>query len=199
MNIIERAKNIITSPKTEWDKISTEETSMGQIITTYVVPLALIPSVAAFIGYAFIGVSVPFLGTVSVGIGFGIGQALTQFISAILGVMLTAFVVDALAPSFASQKNLNKAAQLVAYSFTPAWIGGILNIYPPLAILGLLFGLYGLYLMYLGMPKLMKTPEDKVVVYLLITIVVLIVIWFVIGLILGAILAAVGLGMTSFT
>jgi hypothetical protein len=197
MNLIERAKKIILTPKTEWEVIASEESSMMQVITSYVVPLAAVPAVAAFIGYSFIGVSVPYFGKVAGGINYGIGMAVTQFISAILGVVLTSYIVDMLATSFASQKNINKAAQLVAYSFTPAWIGGVLMMYPPLGMLGSLFGLYGLYLLYLGLPKLMKTPEDKVVIYLIVTIVVAVVVTVILSAIFTAIFGVVGLGMAT--
>lgn len=196
MNIIERAKNIIVTPKAEWEKISSEETTLGNIVSAYAVPLSIIPAVASFIGYGFIGYSVPFFGRVT-GITWGINYAIISFVGAILGVIITAFVVDMLAPSFGSQKNLGKAAQLVAYSYTPAWIAGVFHILPSLGIVAGLLGLYGIYLMYLGLPKMMKTPEDKTVVYLIVTIVVLIVVYFIIAAVLGALMASV-LGLTMF-
>lgn len=196
MNLIERAKNIIVSPKTEWDEVLKEEDSMSKVVTSYVVPMALVPAAAAFIGYGFIGYSVPFFGKIS-GLSWGINYAVVSFVSSVLGVFITAFVVDMLAPSFGSQKNINRAAQLVAFAYTPAWIGGVLSILPSIALLGALFGLYGIYLMYLGFPKMMKTPEDKVAVYMVVTILILIGVYFVIGLILGLLLPGM-LGLDAF-
>ena len=96
-----------------------------------------------------------------------------------------------LAPSFSSEKNINKSAQLVAYAYTPGMIGAFLNILPMLAILGGLFGLYGIYLWYLGLGPMKKTPEDKKVVYLIVSILVMIVVFIVVGLILGKILGSI--------
>ena len=186
MNLIERVKNILTTPKTEWGKISLEPQSMGAVIGSYVVPLVLIGGVATFIGYAFIGVNYGFFRMT--GTEWGIKMAIIQIVSVIVGVVVTAFVVDALAPSFGSEKNINKSTQLVAYGYTPAFIGAIFNIFPAIALIGSLLGLYGIYLMYLGLGPIKKTPEDKKVIYLVVTIVVLVVVYFVIGLILGSIL-----------
>lgn len=186
MNLIERIKNIIITPKTEWEKISGEEQSLSSVLTSYVVPLALAGAVCAFIGYGFIGIDYGFFRMK--GMDWGLKMAIIQIISAVIGVVVTAFVVDALAPSFGSEKNLNKSAQLVAYGYTPAFIGALFTILPVIAILGSLFGLYGIYLMYLGLGPIKKTPEDKKVVYLVITIVVLIVVYIVLSLILGSIL-----------
>ena len=186
MNLIERVKNIITSPKSEWEKIAVQEESMGTVLGSYVVPLVLVGAIATFIGYGFIGVNYGLFKIA--GVEWGIKMACIQVVTAIVGVVLTAYVVDALAPSFGSEKNINKSTQLVAYGYTPAFVGAIFNIIPAIAIIGSLLALYGIYLMYLGLGPVKKTPEDKKVIYLLITIVVLIVVYFVIGLILGNLL-----------
>ena len=192
MNLVDRAKNIILKPKEEWEVIGAEEPNVGQIMTGYVIPLAILPAVAVIIGYGVVG----FLGFRS--FTYGIASGIISLLVSIGGVYLTAFVVDALAGSFNSQKNLGRAIQLVAYSYTPVWIGGILNIFPALSWLGMLFGLYGLYLMYLGLPKTMQTPEDKVVVYLIVSIIVLIVVYFILSAILTSILFGIfGLSMLS--
>src|SRR5665647_3931993 len=168
MNLIERIKNIISNPKSEWEKIDTEEQTLSSVITTYVVPLALLGAAATFIGYGFIGIDYGLFRMK--GMEWGIKMAVVQLISAVAGVIVTAYVVDALAPSFSSTKNINKSAQLVAYGYTPAFIGALLNIFPAIGWLGSLFGLYGIYLMYLGLGPLKKTPEDKKVIYLVVTL-----------------------------
>jgi hypothetical protein len=192
MNLVERAKNIIITPKTEWEAVAAEEPNIQQILLGYVLPLALIPTVAAIIGWGVIGM----FGFTS--FTYGIAMGLVQIINAFLSVLIAGFVIDALAPSFGSQKNMGRAVQLVAYSMTPIWVAGILNIFPALGWLAGLIGLYGLFLMYLGLAPLMKTTEDKKVGFLVVSIIILIVVYFVIAAILTAILMAVfGLSILS--
>ena len=186
MNLIERAKNIIVAPAKEWDVISTEQPDIGKIITGYVLPLAGAAAVAAFIGYGLIGVS--YFGIRFKSIDLGLYQAINVLITALISVFVSAFVIDALAPSFGSEKNMGRSVQLVAYSYTPGWVGGLLAIIPSIAIVGALAGLYGLYLLYLGLPKLKKTPEDKHIGYFVVSLLVIIVVYFVIGMIMAAIL-----------
>ena len=194
MNLIDRAKNMIVSPKTEWEVVAAEEPDVAGIITGYVLPLAGIAAVAAFIGYGLVGMPVPFFGVVR-GIGMGVTHAVQLLIVAVVSCLATAWVVDLLAPSFGSEKNFGRSVQLIAYMYTPSWIGGILMIYPPLGIIGSLFGLYGIYLMYLGLPVIMKTPSDKVVVYMIVVAVILILFYVILGAILGALFLAFGLSM----
>jgi hypothetical protein len=185
MNLVERAKNIIMTPKTEWPVIAAEQPNPTAIMTGYVIPLALIPAVAMIIGHGLIG------GTMASSLTWGIGLGVVSFVSTVLGVYLTALVMNFLAPNFGSQKDFGRAMQTVAYAFTPSWIAGILNILPAIGWLGSLLGLYGLYLMYLGLPHTMKTPADKVVVYLIVTIIVLVIIYMILGAIMTTIMLAI--------
>jgi len=193
MNLVDRVKNIITNPKAEWVTIEGEEPNVGQILTGYVLPMALIPAIASVIGWGILGT-----GYMGASIGFGVAQGVIQLILAFASVYIASLVINLLAPTFASQSNFGRALQLVAYSFTPYWVGGVLNIIPVIGWLGGLFGLYGLYLLYTGLPHTMKTPEDKVVVYLILSVVVIGVVWAILAAILGAIaIALFGLAMTG--
>jgi len=192
MNIVERAKGIIVTPKTEWLVVAAEEPNIRKIFAEYVLPLALIPAIALIIGLGLIG-----RGMMS-SFGWGIATGLIQFIAAFVGVYVSAFVVDFLAPKFASQKNIGRAVQLVAYSYTPVWVAGILYVIPFLGALVILAGIYGLYLMYLGLPQTMRTPPDKVIVYLIVSIIAMIVIYWIISLILSSIIFSM-FGLSGLT
>jgi len=156
MNLIDRAKNIMLSPKTEWEAVSNEEPDVQQILISYVLPLALIPAIASILGGLIFS---PF--GFSFAIAYGIGMGLVHMLLAFGAVLLAAFIIDALAPNFSSQKDFRRAVQLVAYSFTPAWVAGILFIIPVLGVLAWLASFYSIYLMYLGISPLMKTPENN--------------------------------------
>lgn len=193
MNTIDRAKNIIVSPNKEWDVIALEQPNAGQIITNYVLLLAGAAAVAAFIGYAFIGFNYGIFGRMAT-TQWGIYHALNVLVGAIAGVFISALVIDALAPTFGSEKNMGRSVQLVAYSYTPYWVAGLLAIYPPLALIGALAGLYGLYLMYIGMPKLKKTPPDKHAGYFIVSLVTIVVVYLIISLIMtNIVMSAMGL------
>lgn len=192
MDIFERVKNIIMTPKTEWTVITAEEPNTAQIFKGYVLPLALIPSIAYIIGLGVIG-----RGRMS-SFSWGLAMGLIQFILAFVGVYISAYVIAFLAPKFGSQQDMGRAVQLVAYSYTPAWVAGILSIVPALAILGFVGGLYGLYLMYLGLPQMMKTPQDKVVGYLVVSIIAVIVTYWIITLLLTSIVLSI-FGLSAMT
>ncbi len=181
MNLVERAKNILVTPKTEWDAIAADATPTQGLIVGYVLPLAAVAAVAAFIGQVFVGVSTGFFGTMRVGGVAGLVGLVFSLVMAVAMVFLLGFIADALAPSFGGQKNMNQAVKVAAYSFTPVWVAGILNIVPLLGILVLLAGLYAIYLMYLGLPKLMKAPQEKAAGYTAVVVLASIVVWVVVA------------------
>jgi hypothetical protein len=126
----------------------------------------------------------------------GIATALMTVIASVVSVFVAAAVINALAPSFQSEANFGRALQLVVYSNTAAWVGGLLNIIPILgSVLAAIASLYGIYLLYLGFTPIMKTPQDKVIVYMIVSVIALIAVYFILMAILGGIIfAAFGLG-----
>ncbi len=174
MALMERAKNILFQPKQEWPVIDVEQTSVGALYTGYIIPLAAIGPVASLIGWSVLGMRLPFVGAMKIPIGWGLRMALVQYAGALVGIFILALIIDALAPSFGGQKNQLQSLKVAAYSATAAWVAGIFGLIPTLAILGLL-GLYSLYLLYLGLPVLMKAPQDKAMGYTVVVCVVAIV------------------------
>jgi hypothetical protein len=181
----ERVKRILTDPKAEWPVIAAESTTVEQLYRTYIGPLAAIPAVAGFIGGSIIGFGIFRTPIVTGLLWMGVTFALT-----LVGIYVSAFIIDKLAPTFDSTPNQVQALKLTAYSSTPALVAGILNIIPFLGILAIIAGLYGIYLFYLGLPVLMKTPESKVIPYMAVAAIVSMVIMFVLFSIAGMFLGA---------
>lgn len=181
MNIVERAKGIILKPKDEWTVIDQETTSVSSLIVTYLIPLALIPAIASFIGYGVIGMSI-----FGPSLSWGIKQAIISFVTTIVGVYVSAYIIDTLAPNFGSTKDFRKAMQLVVFSYTPVMLAGAFQAIPALGILGIV-GVYGLYLLYVGIQPMMKTPDDKVTIYFIVSLLVIIAVYFILITILATI------------
>ena len=189
MNLIERVKNILITPKTEWDVINGETATTQSLLMGYVLPLAIVAAAGSLLkGLLFAG---------AFGLKFFIISAVIAFIASIVAFYVSVIIVDMLAPSFGSEKNMGKSAQLVAYSGTPSYVGGLLSFIPVIGwLVSLAAWVYGIYLMYLGIGPLKKTPEDKKVVYMIVAFLIMIVLYFVVAAILGAVLFA-AMGMTA--
>jgi hypothetical protein len=180
MNLTDRVKGILLQPAAEWAVIEGEATTISDLYKSYIMPLAAIGPVSSIIGLSLIGVNLPGVGMYRVPFMAAVGQAIVSYAMGLAGVYVMALVIDALAPSFRGKKNDLQALKVAAYSSTPAWLAGVFILIPPLGFLQIL-GFYSLYLLYLGLPMLMKTPQDKALVYTLVVIVAALVIFAVIG------------------
>jgi hypothetical protein len=188
-SLVDRVKAMIVSPKTEWDVIDGEPATIGGLYTGYVMILAAIPVVALTIGLIFFmprptaeiaamgqAMGIPVVTTGSIILG-----AVVQYGLGLACVYAFALIVDALAPSFGGTKDQLKAFKVAAYYPTAAWVAGILYIIPLLGLLAIIAGIYSLYTLYLGLPKLMRVPQDKAVGYFVVTLVVAIIIFWIVG------------------
>lgn len=184
-DIVQRAKDMIVKPQETWAAIDGEAATVQSLYIPYVLLLAAIGPLAQLIGGQIFGHH--FLAiTVHPPLGGAIVSALLSYVLTLIGVYVVALVIDALAPTFGGQKNPIQALKVAVYSATAGWLAGIFAVVPALAILGWLLGFYSLYLLYLGLPRLMKAPEDKAIVYTVVVVVVTAILYLVIAAIVGA-------------
>jgi hypothetical protein len=171
MALLDRVKNILLTPKTEWPVIAGEAATVQSIFVGYVMILAAIGPVALAARAGLVGLAMAL-------VTYVIGLAITYVL---------ALIVDALAPTFGGEKNFIQSLKLTAYSYTAAWIAGIFQLVPGVGgIIGLLAAIYSFYTFFLGVPALKKCPPEKAVAY---TIVVVLC-----GILLGALLGGVLIG-----
>jgi hypothetical protein len=191
-NIVERAKNILLSPRAEWARISTESTGLGPLLMGYVLPLAAIGALASVIGsMLFLGMLFGAAGLVPAVVSAAVGVGIT-----LLGVFLCGILVNALASSFGSQPNQMRANQLAAYSATASLIGSWGAIIPFLGwLVALAGGIYSVVLFYMGLTPMMQTPEDKRVLFTIVLALIAIVAWWLVGMVVAMMLLGMGLGV----
>jgi hypothetical protein len=168
-------------PAAEWNVIEGEPATIPGLFTGYACILAAIGPVAVIVQHlVFIRWTLPLI----------VIGAVVGYILSLIGVYVVGFIIDALAPSFDAQKNPVQAMKVAVYSYTASWVAGILNIVPILGILAIIAAFYGLYIFWLGLPPLMKVPQEKAAGYAIVTVIVAIVINVVVAMIGVAIIGA---------
>ena len=185
--IIDRIKNILTTPKTEWPVIAAEPATVNGLYTGYIAILAALPAIASFIKGSLIGHSL-FGVTVRSPVGMGIVGMILQYLLALVLVYVMALIINALAPTFGGKKDMVQALKTITYAWTASWIAGIAVILPWIGVLILIVGLvYAIYLFYLGLPSTMKCPADKAGGYTAVSIVITVVLGWIFALIVGSV------------
>jgi hypothetical protein len=155
-----RAWAMLFNPAAEWAKIESESGDPAFVIGQFVAWLAVVPALASFVGACVIGVTAPG-GTVSRALLFdGVFGAIFGYVMSCAAVLVTALIVDLMAPFFGGRRDFDSAFKLAVYAFTPVWLAGIFLLLPGLRFL-LLTGFYGAYLCWLGLPGLIKPNPQR--------------------------------------
>ena len=130
--LVARVWALITRPGRAWEAIAYEAADAGAIFKRHVAPLAAIPAVCGLMG--------PLI--------FATVWLLAQWIAL-------------LAPMFGGVRDRGQALKLAAYAPTAWWVAGVFELWPSLVIpVLILAGLYSLYALFLGLPKVMRAPEE---------------------------------------
>ena len=137
MHLPARVKAILVAPRTEWPVIAEEATTPRAIYVGYAAPLAAIGAIALFAGQVFIGTPLPLVGLVRASIAEGSVAAVFTFALALASVWVLARIIDALAPHFGGQRDPLRALKVIHYSYTPAWLAGVLQVIPAWGLLTL--------------------------------------------------------------
>jgi hypothetical protein len=161
---------MLIDPAAEWALIARESGDPAYLLSRYVAVLALVPAVFGFIGSNLIGMVVPGTGLVRASLFNGGFGAIFAYALAFATVLVLALIVNLLAPLFGAQKDFDNAFKLAVYSYTPVWLAGIFLLLPGLRFL-ILLSFYGVYVLLLGLPRLMKAPEQKSYLYALVIVV----------------------------
>ena len=156
-----RALGMLFAPGRTWDRIAGDPAAPGALMRGHVAPLAMIPAACSLGGALTFGFNIADVDVrMSVGgllLGAAVGYAVT-----LAGVWLAAVFVDVTAPAFGGTRGRVEAMNLIGYGATASWVAGVAEVYPSLAIpVGILAGLYSVYAVWLGLPKLMRIPDDQ--------------------------------------
>ncbi len=190
MSLVDRAKNILLNPKSEWEVIAKEPATVGGLFTGYAIPLSVLPIVGSVIAIGLLGIgsgALAPMGIGTIGVGVAAGMAAVGFVMGLVMLWVMSFIVNAVSPSFNGKSDIVSATKLMAYASTPSWVAGLIG--PFLGPVGGLVSFaaiaYVVYLIYTGIQPIMEVPTEKVagltVVIILIYIVLSVIFTMVIG------------------
>ncbi|HAN17782.1 MAG: hypothetical protein A2X13_08510 [Bacteroidetes bacterium GWC2_33_15] len=164
MNLVRRVKSIILKPKLVWSVISQENNKIDYLLKNYLLKLALIPAFAHIIGYGVFGYHQTNVGF-DTSFFIGIKYAFVIYVTIVCSIFVSAWIISQMASLFGTEKNLNKAFELVVYAYTPMLFFSILNISTSMHSIVDFMSLFGLIVLYHGFIPMLKVSEEKQVTY----------------------------------
>ena len=162
---------MLFAPQTEWACIARELTTPARLYTRYVMPLAALAALVAFVRvWLAHGSSGLAHGSSGLAAGAPLVSALAlstfTYGCELVGVYTLALIINALASPFGSARSQPQALKVAIYAFTPIWISSVFVPFPTLSTpMQLLGGIYYTYLLYLGLQRVMRSPRDRALGY----------------------------------
>ncbi|MBT3209339.1 MAG: DUF1282 family protein [Bacteroidetes bacterium] len=166
--IIERVKGIISIPAKEWKIIQNEIVDRNDLIKKYALPLIGVGALFTLGGTALFG---------TYSLLYTFLNAISVFVTYFLGMYISAFAINEIAPSFGSRKDINVSFKLVIYSSTAIYLAIIVSgIHPDIFGFVKIFYFYSIYLFWLGITPMLHTPEDKKLGFVIVSILIFVVV-----------------------
>ena len=183
--LVERVQGLFLNPRAEWARIRDEQADVQGLVLRYAAVLSLIPLVVHVLvgfvrGMRYSGASWILRRSIEGGI--------ESYVFGLIGVVVVAWILQALGPKFGAACDLVQATKVTVYASTPSWIASVAAFLILLPGIGRLAGLvlvaggiYGLYLVWLGVGIVLRPRPEQLMIYVIVALVCTCVVFAVIG------------------
>ena len=165
---IQHIIGLFSNPTVEWEKIREQQKSSDRGGVGFVFILAAIPAISGYIGTTQVGWRIGVGDPIRITGESAISIAIIYYLALIIGVFSIGWVIHLLGKAYEVEKPLPLCIALAAYTATPLFLIGIMQVYPVLwlnMLLGLPVLAYTVYLLYSGLPIMMEIPAERGFLY----------------------------------
>jgi hypothetical protein len=165
---IQHIIGLFTDPTREWELIRDQQKNNDRSSAGHVFILALIPAISGYIGTTQVGWRIGVGDPIRITGDSALSIAIIYYLALLVGVFSIGWVIHLLGKAYELEKPLPLCIALSAYTATPLFLIGIMQVYPVLwlnMLLGLPALAYTVYLLYSGLPILMEIPAERGFLY----------------------------------
>ncbi|MDG5501049.1 Yip1 family protein [Marinobacter sp. BGYM27] len=168
--LLKHAFGLFTHPDAEWATIRKEHETPAHLYVSYVLILAAIGPICAYISTTYFGWTVGSERLIKLSNISAIQLSVLTYIAILVGVFAMGYAIDWMAKTYGSTSEADKSngMALAAYASTPLFLAGFALLYPVPWFNGLVFlaaAAYAGYLIYDGLPIVLGIPKEQAVVY----------------------------------
>jgi hypothetical protein len=162
--ILKHVWGLFVNPKREWEAIRDDECTIGKCYAIHVLILAAIPALSGFIGTTQIGWQLGVGDPVKLTLESAALIAVLYYLAMLVGVYTIGWMIHWMSGTYGAKVMLSQCVVLAAYTATPLFLIGIMELYPILwlnMVLGIPALAYSVYLLYSGVPIMMGISEER--------------------------------------
>lgn len=163
--MIQHTLGLLVRPSSQWRTIANLPDGSFRTLLLYPCFLALLPAVAWYYGTSRVGWTVGDQGEAVKLTVESARQISVLFYLTMLGsIAVIGYFVHWMSDTYGAASTLTKGIVIAGLTCTPLFIAGLVGFYPLLWIdllIGVLAVSWAVYLLYLGIPIVMKIPEER--------------------------------------
>jgi len=168
--LLNHAFGLFTHPDSEWTAIGKEHAPPKRLYVAYVLVLAAIAPICAYISTAHFGWTVGADRLIKLTEISALQMSVLTYLAMLVGVFALGYAINWMAKTYGANDEQipSKGIALAAYSCTPLFLAGFALLYPVPwfnAIVFMIAAGYGAWLMYDGIPIVMGIHKDRAVMY----------------------------------
>ncbi|WP_323752811.1 Yip1 family protein [Marinobacter sp.] len=168
--LLSHAFGLFTHPGQEWASIRKEHESPMKLYVAYVLALAAIAPICAYISTAHFGWTVGNERLIKLTEISAIQLSVLTYAAMLVGVFALGYAINWMAKTYGGKEEHvpSNGMALAAYSCTPMFLAGFALLYPVPwfnAFVFLVAAAYSAWLMYDGLPIVMGIDKDRAVMY----------------------------------
>ena len=156
--------NVLYDPIQAWPRISERKFNITQVYVRFIIVMAAIPPVAAYIGAVYSGWRIGFGEPVKLTWQSALMMSIAAYVAILVGIYVLARFVHWMAKTYDSEASLDRAVVLVAYSGGPLFLVSIFSVYPVLwlnTLLTLVAAALAIRILFVGTPVMMQVNQEK--------------------------------------
>jgi len=168
--LLNHAFGLFKNPDSEWSEIRNEKAPPRRLYVAYVLVLALIGPICAYISTAHIGWTISGDRVITFTALSALQLSVLSYLAILVGVFALGYGVNWMARTYgAKQEEVpSRGVALVSYSCTPLFFAGFGVLYPSIwfnVLVHMAAAGYGAWLMYNGLPVVMGIRRAQAVMY----------------------------------
>jgi hypothetical protein len=162
--VLQHIWGLFTNPRKEWEAIRDDECTIGKCYAAHVLILAAIPPISGFIGTTQFGWQIGVGDPVMLDAQKAAIFAALYYLAMLVGVFSMGWMIQWMADTYGAKPQLSQSVVLAAYTATPLFLIGLMELYPVLwlnMVVGIPALAYTVYLLYTGVPIMMGISEER--------------------------------------
>jgi hypothetical protein len=163
--MIQHTFGLMTRPANQWRTIAGLPENSFRTLVLYPCIMAILPAVAWYYGTSRVGWSVGDQDdTIKLTIDSARQLSILFYFAMVACVVVIGYFIHWMSDTYGADSSVTKGIVIAGMASTPMFLSGVVGFYP-LLWLDLLIGVaavsWSVYLLYLGIPIIMKIPEER--------------------------------------